>query len=164
MIQIKDPSPSVIKDPVKVISKLYEDNPLAWGRIYFPHHFRMPSSDFHGRIIKACLDNRLVAIQAPRESAKSTVVAFLYAFHQIVFQKKRFIVIVQNTYSKAKERLNDIKDEIKNNKMLQEDFGIDIAENSYGEAVAAVTLKLTARGAARKTTTTFSFVQELPRP
>lgn len=81
------------------------------------------------------MNNRYVAIQAPRESAKSTIAAFLYVTHQIVFKNKRFIVIVQNTYSKSKETLNNIKDEIKNNPMLQEDFGIEVKRDQEGDSI-----------------------------
>ncbi|MCP4923376.1 MAG: hypothetical protein GY915_04995, partial [bacterium] len=112
----------------------YKTNPLAWGKYYFPHHFRSASPPFHMSIMKECLNNRYVAIQAPRESAKSTIAAFLYVTHCIAFKKKRHIVILQNTFKKAKETLNTIKNEFKENIPLKKEFRVKISRDAEGDS------------------------------
>lgn len=67
----QSPQPSAYDILRQEIWTAYKDNPLAWGKYYFPHHFRSCSPPFHMSIIKECLNNRYVAIQAPRESAKA---------------------------------------------------------------------------------------------
>jgi phage terminase large subunit-like protein len=94
-------------------------NPMMWGYWMFPHHFRDNPPPFHMELLRSALKHRYLAIAAPRESAKSTVLAFLYTFHAIVFKKKRFIVIIGNTEGKAKEHLDAIKREIKDNELLK---------------------------------------------
>jgi hypothetical protein len=113
----------------------YLHNPIAWGKYYFPHHFRSQSPDFHMNIMDKCLKNRYVAIQAPRESAKSTIAAFLYVIHCVAFKKKRHIVILQNTFKKAKESLNTIKNEFKENKELRAEFGVTVFRDAEGDSI-----------------------------
>ena len=85
------------------------ENPLLWGKHYFPHYFRKASPAFHLQVIKTVINNRLVVIQSPRGSSKSTILSFLLPVHGIVFKGERFIVIVQNTYAKAAASLQNIK-------------------------------------------------------
>ena len=106
------------------IYKAFESNPIIFGKHYFPHHFRSRSPYFHWLIIRESYENRYFAAQAPRGSAKSTVLALLKPMHRICFKHKRFIVIVQNTYKKAANTLEGIKDEIKWNERIGRDFGI----------------------------------------
>jgi hypothetical protein len=101
------------------VTEKMSENPLLWGYYFFPNHFRDNPPPFHLDITRAILNNRHVTIAAPRESAKSTIVAFLYVFHAIVFKRKRFIVIVGNTESKAKEHLDAIKRELHDNIFLK---------------------------------------------
>lgn len=113
----------------------YKHNPLAWGKIHFPHHFRSTSPAFHMKIMDECLANRYLAIQAPRESAKSTIAAFLYVIHCVAFKKKRHIVILQNTFKKAKETLNTIKNEFKENDKLKRQHGVTVFRDAEGDSI-----------------------------
>ena len=100
-----------IEDKAGKLFDLIEHNPIAWGMLCFPHHFRDPSPPFHLELVKHALREKYLAIAAPRESAKSTIIAFLYVFHAIVFKRKKFIIIIGSTESKAKEHLESIKKE-----------------------------------------------------
>jgi len=115
--------------------ELLSKNPLAWGDIYFGHHLRMTSPPFHMKLMCECLQHRRLAVQAPRESSKSTIVSFLYSTHAITFKRKRFIIIVQNTFGKAKETLNNIKNEFKENQMLRNDYGIKVHRDLEGDSI-----------------------------
>ena len=115
--------------------KIFNENPLLWGLYYFPHHFRSRTPQFHIKILKEVMNNRYFACQCPRESAKSTILAFLYPEHGITFKKFRFIVIVQNTYLKAAQSLETIKSEFRNNRFLKDDFSVTISKDSTGDSV-----------------------------
>ena len=117
------------------ILKAFEANPLAWGYFYFQHHFRGPSPPFHLKIVRESLIHDLLAIAAPRESAKSTIVNFLLPIHAICFKKRNFIVIIQATYKKAASSLETIKKEFRENRKLLGDYHITIRRDAEGDAI-----------------------------
>lgn len=114
---------------------LFEQEPIIFGKHYFPHHLRDRSPYFHWIIIKESYDNTFFACEAPRGCAKSTILAFLKPIHRIAFKHKRFIVIVQNTYKKAVGTLESIKDEIRYNESLKNDFGITLEKDAEGDTI-----------------------------
>ncbi len=119
-------------------NKLYpllEQEPILWALIYFPHHLRDRSPYFHQLLIKESMANKFFAVQAPRGSAKSTILAFVKITHAISFKRKRFIVIIQNTYKKAVGTLEGIKDEIRWNESLKRDFGITLEKDAEGDTI-----------------------------
>jgi hypothetical protein len=79
--------------------------------------------------------NQFFACEAPRGSAKSTVLSFVKVLHRIAFKKKRFIVIVQNTYKKAVGTLESIKDEVRWNESFSRDFGITLEKDAEGDTI-----------------------------
>lgn len=99
----------------QVLYDKMEENPMLFGYYMFPEHFRDQPPAFHLEIIQEAIKNRFLVIAAPRGASKSTLLGFLYVFHAIMFKKKRFIVIVGNTEGKAKEHLDAIKRELKDN-------------------------------------------------
>ena len=116
-------------------NSLLEDNPILFGNKYFPHHFRERSPYFHWILISEAYDNKYTAIQAPRGSAKSTLLSFLKLTHRIAFKQKRFIIIVQNTYRKAVGTLENIKDEVRWNSLFGGDFGITLEKDAEGDTI-----------------------------
>ncbi len=117
------------------ILEYFRDNPLVFGKHYFPHFFRDESPAFHFKILEESYNHRFFACQAPRGSAKSTVIVFLKRIHNICFERKHFIVIVQNTYKKAVGTLEGIKDEIRWNEKLRADFGITLEKDAEGDTI-----------------------------
>ena len=126
---------SIVKNPIEDIILGFSQDPLTWGKVYFRHHFRIKSPPFHYNIILQALTHRFLGIAAPRESSKSTLVSFLYATHQICFRKRRFVVVVSNTYSKAAETLSNIKKEFRDNAALKQDYPITITRDSEGDSI-----------------------------
>jgi hypothetical protein len=63
------------------------------------------------------------------------VIVFLKRIHNICFERKHFIVIVQNTYKKAVGTLEGIKDEIRWNEKLKVDFGITLEKDAEGDTI-----------------------------
>lgn len=120
------------QSPSTKIYDILKDNEILFGKHYFPHHLRDRSPYFHWLLIGTSNFN---AYQAPRGSAKSTIVVFLKRTHRIAFKKKRFIVIVQNTYKKAVSTLEGIKDEFRYNERLKNDFGVTLEKDSEGDTI-----------------------------
>lgn len=114
---------------------LFEQNPILFGKFYFPHHLRDRSPYFHWVIMSQSYENKFFACEAPRGSAKSTVLSFLKVLHRIAFKQKRFIVIVQNTYKKAVGTLESIKDEVRWNAAFARDFGITLEKDAEGDTI-----------------------------
>lgn len=124
-----------IPELVQEIYRLLGDNPLVWFHFFFEHHIRLESPPFHIELIRGCIQNRFLAVAAPRESAKSTVLVFVKPFHDIVFKKKRFILIISNTFKKAAMSLDSIKKELQENQRLKETFpGIEIRKDAEGDS------------------------------
>lgn len=113
----------------------FERNPMLWAQYFFPHHFRIQSPFFHIEVLQECIANSHLAIAAPRESAKSTILLFSYQFHQIVFKKKHFIVILSNTFSKAAMALDAIKREIKKPEAKINQLNLEIQKDAEGDSV-----------------------------
>ena len=124
-----------MQSPIDTPYQYFENNEIQFGRYYFPNHFRDESPSFHLKLLEEQKRNRFFAVQAPRGSAKSTILGFLVPAHRIVFKKKRFIIIVQNTYKKAVGTLEGIKDEIRFNEKLRRDFGITLDKDAEGDTI-----------------------------
>lgn len=110
-------------------------HPIVWAKFYFPHHLRDRSPYFHWIIVEEESETDKTATQAPRGSAKSTIKCFLKLTHKIAFKRKRFIVIVQNTYKKAVGTLEGIKDEFRYNEKLCGDFKVTLEKDSEGDTI-----------------------------
>jgi hypothetical protein len=120
---------------VKELYTLFDNQPLAFGKYYFPEYFRKQTPRFHLKILNEAMKNKFFAIAAPRGSAKSTILLFLYLIHQLCFKKVHFVVIVSNTFSKAAQALEALKVEFKHNQKLQGDFPCEITKDREGDSV-----------------------------
>ena len=117
----------------------FEEDPLLFGRYYFPEYFRKRTPSFHLKILIEAIKNKFFAIAAPRGSAKSTILLFLYLIHRVAFKKVHFVIIVSNTFSKASQALEAIKSEFKHNESFRRDFGCDITKDREGDSVLKFT-------------------------
>lgn len=64
-----------------------------------------------------------IAQSMPRGHAKSTFLSNIFPLHQVVFKKRRFIVIVSETETMSRKFIEFIADALKNNQKLRKDFG-----------------------------------------
>jgi len=113
----------------------FKAQPLVWGKAMFPHHFRDESPQFHKEILVAALTSKRLAIAAPRESAKSTLLVFLYPIHGLYFNKFRFVVLVSNTFKKAAMHLESIKKELLDNEELRKYFPkVEVTKDAEGDS------------------------------
>lgn len=65
-----------------------------------------------------------MAFGLPREHGKSTINSFLFPLYATLYDKSQFTLIISATEQIALPFLDMIKDELENNQLLIEDFGI----------------------------------------
>lgn len=118
------------KHSLQRFRKLEASRSLAFfAAYYFPHYVKSRSSSFHQflyqelvRVVNSPVGQR-VAIAAPRGNAKSSITSLIFLLWCVVYQRKRFIILLSDTSSQAEEFLSDLRNEIENNERLREDFG-----------------------------------------
>lgn len=110
-----------------------------FGRHYFPDYFEDETPDFHYELDETIDryetdrgDYRGLVIAAPRGHAKTFRISFLKVIHWIVYQRKRFIVLISDTGPQAESLTTAIKIEFEQNDQLRADFG-DLVGETYGQ-------------------------------
>lgn len=96
---------------------------------YFPKYFDRTFGIFHKELfqeLKYMLQNTglIEAFGLPREHGKSTINSFLFPLYSTLYNKSQFTLIISATEQIALPFLDMIKDELENNQLLLEDFGI----------------------------------------
>jgi len=94
---------------------------------YFKSYHRCPDAEFHTEIsslLQKISEERgaRVAIAAPRESAKSTLITLEFLIYCVCYKIERFIVIASNTKEQGMNFLRNIKSEFLTNSKLRNDF------------------------------------------
>lgn len=118
-----------------MLMKELVDNPLLWGKVYMPDHFKKPSPWFHYKMLAEQAKHRFFACGSPRESAKTEILNFLSNMHDICYKKCRFILLVQNTENKARETLDSIKSEIDENQLLRAEYGLKVTKDTKDDSI-----------------------------
>lgn len=95
---------------------------LAWGRKYLPAHIAKGGADFHEELARALRTETRIAVAAPRQHAKSTLICVVYCLYAAAVLKEPYIVIVSDTLDQAKEHLDTLREELTNNEQLLEDY------------------------------------------
>lgn len=128
----KDPK----NDLYQALTLALSQDPLAWAITFCPNHHKLDTPAFHLQIMDAAMRERYLAIGAPRESAKSTIINFDYVSHAIRFKRKRFIVIISNPFKKGAAYLDSIKREFAENENLKTKFPpIKIVKDAEGDSI-----------------------------
>jgi len=118
------------KDEIEALKQACESNIYAFAVRYFSHYLKKPSSKFHKylyRYINKKFSKKQrkafkKAIAAPRGGAKSTVISVILPIWCLCYDKKKFIIIVSDTATKAESFLEDLKRELLYNEKLAKDF------------------------------------------
>jgi predicted phage terminase large subunit-like protein len=106
-------------------------------RFYLAHHFYRPLTAMHKEVcgdLEHLIDDPDVqkeAIAIFRGGGKTTIVSNAFPLWCLLFKKRRYIIIVQNSFEQAKRQLGTIKDELDFNERIKEDFG-----NEHGDTWA----------------------------
>ena len=97
----------------------HKGDPLELAQVAFKHQMvdqgtgtSLPSAAFHKELVALALNNRFLAVAAPRNHAKSTVVTLFYVLYCILYQTKKNIVIISSTEEMAVRFLRRVKDEL----------------------------------------------------
>ncbi|MHC5291065.1 phage terminase large subunit [Bacillus licheniformis] len=64
-----------------------------------------------------------IAWSVPRGHAKSTYLSNMYPIYNIVYNLRKFIVVLSETHDGAKQFTDFVNDQLKNNEKLRQDFG-----------------------------------------
>ena len=92
---------------------------MLFGQTFFKSHFPSMHPVLHTDTLALMLgQSNLKAIALPRGHAKSTIVTFLLTLYRIVFQERKFIVIVSESEDKAKDFVVRMRDELEYNAKL----------------------------------------------
>lgn len=117
------------------VMEVMDGSPMVFAKYYFGKYFRLKTPRFHMKIMEESMRSRFLAIQAPRESAKSTILIFFRVTHGIAFKRFRFIVLVQNTQKKAEGTLDGIKQEFMVNERLRNSFGVEFGKSTSNDTI-----------------------------
>jgi predicted phage terminase large subunit-like protein len=110
--------------------------------IYLHEYIKFETAPFHTEIFRILQSekNKLAVITAFRGSAKSTIITTAYVLWSILgVQQKKFILICSQTETKARQHLNNIKDQLLHNQLLKKDLGpFEEEKNNLGNATALI--------------------------
>jgi len=114
-------------EKIKVLKKL-KANIAMFGRICFPTAFKEHSPSFHKEILDTVAndDYKRVLCAAPRGTAKSTILSFLYPVWRLAFKKTNeelFIVIISEARQQSINFLSRIKFHLDNSETFIGLFG-----------------------------------------
>lgn len=121
---------------------------LMFFYVYFPHYVTYPIAEFQKDIFRITEDqsNKLAVIVAFRGSGKSTLVTFSYSLWAMLgIQQKKFVLIICQTQTQAKQHLINLKRELESNSLLRNDLGPFQEENGEWGASALVFPQLKAK-------------------
>lgn len=93
---------------------------------YFASHIKYANAPLHKDLFRISEDQdlELAVIMAFRGSAKSTIMSLSYPIWAILgVQQKKFVLIASQTQYQARVHLLNIKRELENNKLLENDLG-----------------------------------------
>lgn len=115
---------------------------------YLDEHFSLSPAAFHQELYQLLMAEKRVAVAAPREHAKSTVVNLGFVLYAICFKLKHFIVITSDTDTQAKYFLWAIKTELEGNERIIEDFGDLTTKDKWseGDFITSNHIRVLARG------------------
>lgn len=111
---------------IDIRRRLFKDF-LRFRKYYFKEYHEFPDAEFHKELSKLLMDitrqrEAKMAIAAPRNSAKSTIISLEYVIYCICHKIENYIVIISNSRDQAVGYLRDIKHTLDNNELLMQDF------------------------------------------
>lgn len=119
-------SSSTKEDVIKLRRNLGKDFQF-FRKYYFSHYHTVDDAPFHKELSELLVNAAIkrgmrIAVAAPRNHAKSTLITLEFVIYCICYHLEDFIVIVSNTNNQAESFLTNIKFELENNIRLKEDF------------------------------------------
>lgn len=135
----------IINDPV-VRQSVTRNSLEHFLPVYFNQYMEYESAPFHKEMFEILGNDaiKLAVFCAFRGSAKSTIITTAYVLWAILgIQQKKYIVISAQTDAKGRQHLQNIKTELENNILLQQDLGpFKEEKDSIGNATGLTLKKL----------------------
>jgi len=114
------------KEEIKISERVEKarNDFFYFAKEYLPHIFTKPFAKYQIEIINYLMNNKIkrIAIAAPRQHGKTSLVFIGYVLYSILFKKHNYIVVLSSSEEQAKEQLENIKLELENNEKILEDF------------------------------------------
>jgi len=126
-----------------------------FAQTYLPHYLvdqetgqPIEPAEFHRELYQLVLTEQRLAVAAPREHAKSTIL-FIFVTYCVCYKLRRFVVYISDTEAQAILQLNAVKSELETNDKLRQDFGDLVDDRKWGERdiETSTGIRLSARGA-----------------
>ena len=108
------------------------DKVLIWGRFFLPTFLRDESPAFHKKLIEENFSAINEYTAAPRGFAKTTINQLCLAY-MCAHKFKRFIVVVEKSYTEAAEVLKTISTQFKDNQAITMVYGKTIKLDDKGQ-------------------------------
>jgi predicted phage terminase large subunit-like protein len=118
---------NLLKDMYSMMRKKGEGSIYTFAKFFMSEHLKYLPSKAHREIYDLLYEithkrNCKLAIAAPRDFGKSTLVTLIYIVWSICYEKEKFIVILSNTASQARHILENIRKELSENQRLRAAF------------------------------------------
>jgi len=127
---------------IQITHRIFEEDIECYGQYFFPHYMKLETPMFHKEIYQLFQsDEKKLGIGAPRGHAKSTVTDLVYLSWEIVNRRKKFVLLVSDTYSQVVLFLEALKAEFEANDKLKTFYGnLKTDKWSEGEIVVGDTM------------------------
>ena len=138
----------------KVRRAITRESHLLFFHFYFAHYVTCPTAPFHFELFQYTEDESIqnLVVVAFRGSGKSTLMTMSYPLWAILGkQQKKFVLILCQTRSQAKQHMMNVKRELEGNTLLRNDLGPFQEENDEWGSTSLVFSRLNARITAAST-------------
>lgn len=124
---------------------------LEFAHFFFPDAMANDSPEFHRELLAEFATGQNTAAAAPRGHAKTTI-GSSEVVGRIVNQESRYILIISDVYSQAKDIVDNIRAELESNDLLVWVYGDLRTEHHWtsGSFTTANQVRVTARGSNMK--------------
>lgn len=118
---------------IALLKKIFSEDIEEFGKFFFKNHLKLETPEFHREIYSLFEgSDRFLGIAAPRGHAKSTITDLVYLAWEIVNKRRKFVLLISDTYSQAVLFLDTLKAELEANDLLKQFYG-KLTSDSWAE-------------------------------
>ncbi len=116
------------------IKKLEKDY-ISWFEYYFPHYAKVPCAPFHKTLANKIIKRRKIKLLAEmyRSAAKSVHVGMGIPLYLMIIGEMKFMLLIGETETKAKQLLGDIQAELMYNQRFLNDYGLKFKQGDWAD-------------------------------
>lgn len=124
---------------------------LEFARFFFADAFAEESPEFHVELFRFYASGRNTGVAAPRGHAKTTV-ASAEVIYRVVNRLNHFTLVISDTYSQARDIVDNIRGELEDNSLLKWIYGELRTDWHWtsGSFTTSTEVRVTARGSNMK--------------